>query len=110
MIYISGPGHGGPASCGNTYLEGTYTEIYPNISQDEAGLQELFTQFFISRRNSQPCFAGMSRVDPRRRASWGIRISHAFGAVFDNPDLIVAVRRRGWRSRDRAAGHGLAFQ
>jgi xylulose-5-phosphate/fructose-6-phosphate phosphoketolase len=45
MIYVSGPGHGGPAVVGNTYLEGTYSEIYPNISQDEAGLQKLFKQF-----------------------------------------------------------------
>ena len=45
MIYISGPGHGGPALVGNTYLEGTYSEIYPNITQDEAGLKKLFTQF-----------------------------------------------------------------
>jgi len=45
MIYMSGPGHGGPAVVGNTYLEGTYSEIYSNVSQDEAGLKRLFTQF-----------------------------------------------------------------
>ena len=45
MIYVSGPGHGGPAVVGNTYLEGTYSEVYPNISQDEAGLRKLFIQF-----------------------------------------------------------------
>jgi xylulose-5-phosphate/fructose-6-phosphate phosphoketolase len=62
MIYVSGPGHGGPAVVGNTYLEGTYSEIYPNISQDEAGLRKLFLQFSFP--------GGIPRVpglDPRRR-------------------------------------------
>jgi xylulose-5-phosphate/fructose-6-phosphate phosphoketolase len=89
MIYISGPGHGGPALVGNTYLEGTYSEIYPNISQDEAGLKKLFTQF---------SFPGgiPSHVSPECPGSiheggeLGYSLSHAFGAVFDNPDLIVA--------------------
>ncbi len=89
MIYISGPGHGGPALVGNTYLEGTYSEIYPDISQDEAGLQRLFRQF---------SFPGgiPSHVSPECPGSiheggeLGYSLSHAFGAVFDNPDLIVA--------------------
>ena len=89
MIYIAGPGHGGPALVGNTYLEGTYSEIYPNISQDEAGLKKLFTQF---------SFPGgiPSHVSPECPGSiheggeLGYSLSHAFGAVFDNPDLIVA--------------------
>jgi xylulose-5-phosphate/fructose-6-phosphate phosphoketolase len=89
MIYVSGPGHGGPALVGNTYLEGTYTEVYPNITQDEAGLKKLFTQF---------SFPGgiPSHVSPECPGSiheggeLGYSISHAFGAVFDNPDLIVA--------------------
>jgi xylulose-5-phosphate/fructose-6-phosphate phosphoketolase len=89
MIYISGPGHGGPALVGNTYLEGTYTEIYPNITQDEAGLKKLFTQF---------SFPGgiPSHVSPECPGSiheggeLGYSLSHAFGAVFDNPELIVA--------------------
>jgi xylulose-5-phosphate/fructose-6-phosphate phosphoketolase len=63
MIYVSGPGHGGPAVVANTYLEGTYSEIYPDISQDEAGLQKLFQAVFVSRRHSQPCLAGVSRLD-----------------------------------------------
>ena len=67
MIYVSGPGHGGPAVVGNTYLEGTYSEIYPNISQDEVGLRKLFQPVFISRRNSQPRVARMPRLDSRRR-------------------------------------------
>ena len=89
MIYISGPGHGGPALVANTYLEGTYTEIYPNITQDAPGLKQLFKQF---------SFPGgiPSHVAPETPGSiheggeLGYSLSHAFGAVFDNPDLIVA--------------------
>ena len=89
MIYISGPGHGGPALVANTYLEGTYTEVYPEITQDEAGLKKLFTQF---------SFPGgiPSHVSPECPGSiheggeLGYSLSHAFGAVFDNPDLIAA--------------------
>jgi xylulose-5-phosphate/fructose-6-phosphate phosphoketolase len=89
MIYISGPGHGGPALVGNTYLEGTYSEIYPNITQDETGLKKLFTQF---------SFPGgiPSHVSPECPGSiheggeLGYSLSHAFGAVFDNPELVVA--------------------
>jgi len=89
MFYISGPGHGGPALVGNTYLEGTYSEIYPDISRDEAGLKKLFTQF---------SFPGgiPSHVSPECPGSiheggeLGYSLSHAFGAAFDNPELIVA--------------------
>jgi len=89
MIYMSGPGHGGPALVANTYLEGTYSEVYPDISQDEAGLQKLFKQF---------SFPGgiPSHVSPECPGSiheggeLGYSLSHAFGAVFDNPDLVVA--------------------
>jgi xylulose-5-phosphate/fructose-6-phosphate phosphoketolase len=89
MIYISGPGHGGPALVGNTYLEGTYREVYPDVTQDEAGLKKLFTRF---------SFPGgiPSHVSPECPGSiheggeLGYSLSHAFGAVFDNPDLIVA--------------------
>jgi xylulose-5-phosphate/fructose-6-phosphate phosphoketolase len=89
MIYVSGPGHGGPALVGNTYLEGTYSEIYPHISQDQAGLQKLFKQF---------SFPGgiPSHVSPECPGSiheggeLGYSLSHSFGAVFDNPDLVVA--------------------
>ena len=89
MIYVSGPGHGGPALVGNTYLEGTYSEIYPNISQDEVGLRKLFTQF---------SFPGgiPSHVSPECPGSiheggeLGYSLSHSFGAVLDNPELIVA--------------------
>jgi len=89
MFYIAGPGHGGPALVGNTYLEGTYSEIYPDISQDEKGLKKLFKQF---------SFPGgiPSHVSPECPGSiheggeLGYSLSHAFGAVFDNPELIVA--------------------
>ncbi len=89
MIYISGPGHGGPALVGNTYMEGTYSEIYPTITQNESGLKKLFTQF---------SFPGgiPSHVSPECPGSiheggeLGYSLSHAFGAVFDNPDLVVA--------------------
>src|SRR5438105_11978182 len=89
MLYISGPGHGGPALVANAYLEGTYSEVYPNIGQDEAGLKRLFTQF---------SFPGgiPSHVAPETPGSiheggeLGYALSHAFGAAFDNPDLIVA--------------------
>ncbi|GAB4022125.1 phosphoketolase family protein [Spirosoma koreense] len=89
MIYLSGPGHGGPALVANTYLEGTYSEVYSAITQDEAGLKKLFTQF---------SFPGgiPSHVSPECPGSiheggeLGYSLSHAFGAVFDNPDLIAA--------------------
>jgi len=89
MIYVTGPGHGGPALVANAYLEGTYSEVYPNISADEAGMKRLFTQF---------SFPGgiPSHVAPETPGSiheggeLGYALSHAYGAAFDNPDLIVA--------------------
>ena len=67
MIYVSGPGHGGPAVVANTYLEGTYSEIYPDISQDEAGLRKLFVQFSFPGGIPEPCIAGVPGFDPRGR-------------------------------------------
>jgi len=89
MIYISGPGHGGPALVASTYLEGTYSEIYPEVSRDAAGLKHLFKQF---------SFPGgiPSHVSPECPGSiheggeLGYSLSHAFGAALDNPSLIVA--------------------
>ena len=89
MLYIAGPGHGGPGLVANTYLEGTYSEVYPNISQDVEGLRKLFKQF---------SFPGgiPSHVAPETPGSiheggeLGYSVAHAFGAVFDNPDLIAA--------------------
>ncbi len=89
MIYISGPGHGGPAVVACTYLEGTYNEIYPNITNDEDGLRKLFTQFSYPGGIS-------SHASPQTPGSiheggeLGYSLSHAFGAVLDNPDLIAA--------------------
>jgi xylulose-5-phosphate/fructose-6-phosphate phosphoketolase len=89
MIYVSGPGHGGPAVVGNTYLEGTYSEIYPDISHDEAGLQKLFKQFSfpggIPSHASPECPGSI-----HEGGELGYSLSHSFGAVFDNPDLVVA--------------------
>jgi xylulose-5-phosphate/fructose-6-phosphate phosphoketolase len=89
MIYISGPGHGGPAIVGNVYLEGTYSEVYPDISQDEIGLKKLFTQFSfpggIPSHVSPECPGSM-----HEGGELGYSLSHAFGAAFDNPDLIVS--------------------
>jgi xylulose-5-phosphate/fructose-6-phosphate phosphoketolase len=88
VIYIAGPGHGGPGLVANTYLEGTYSEVYPNISQDTAGMQALFKQF---------SFPGgiPSHVAPETPGSiheggeLGYALVHAYGAAFDNPDLVV---------------------
>ncbi len=89
MIYISGPGHGGPALVANTYLEGTYTEIYPAISRNEEGLKKLFRQFSfpggIPSHVSPECPGSM-----HEGGELGYSLSHAFGAAFDNPDLIVS--------------------
>jgi len=87
-IYIAGPGHGGPGLVANTYLEGSYSEFYPNIAQNEEGMQRLFKQF---------SFPGgiPSHVAPETPGSiheggeLGYSIAHAFGAAFDNPDLLV---------------------
>ncbi len=89
MIYVTGPGHGGPALVANTYLEGTYTELYPDISRDEEGLKKLFTQF--SFPGGVP-----SHTAPETPGSineggeLGYSLAHAFGAAFDHPDLWVA--------------------
>jgi len=89
MIFVSGPGHGGPAVVANTYLEGTYSEIYPEISQDESGLQKLFLQF--SFPGGIPSHASPETPGSiHEGGELGYSLSHAFGAVFDNPGLIVA--------------------
>src|SRR6202043_3563191 len=89
MIYIAGPGHGGPGIVANTWLEGTYSEVYPHIAQSARGMQRLFKQF---------SFPGgiPSHVAPETPGSiheggeLGYSLSHAYGAAFDNPDLVVA--------------------
>jgi xylulose-5-phosphate/fructose-6-phosphate phosphoketolase len=89
MIYICGPGHGGPAVVANTYLEGTYSEIYPSVSADAVGLKELFRQF--SFPGGIPSHAAPETPGSiHEGGELGYSLSHAFGAVFDNPNLIVA--------------------
>ncbi|HJT18801.1 MAG TPA: phosphoketolase family protein [Thermoanaerobaculia bacterium] len=89
MIYISGPGHGGPALVANTYLEGTYSEIYPGIAQDERGLKAMFRQF--SFPGGIPSHAAPETPGSiHEGGELGYSLSHAFGAVFDSPELIVA--------------------
>src|SRR5579859_6314588 len=89
MIYVTGPGHGGPGLVANTYLEGSYTEIYPAIGRDVDGLRRLFRQF------SWP-YGIPSHVSPETPGSiheggeLGYSLLHAYGAAFDNPDLLVA--------------------
>ncbi len=88
-IYICGPGHGGPGMVANTYLEGTYSELYPNIAQDEGGMRRLFKQF--SFPGGIPSHAAPETPGSiNEGGELGYALSHAFGAVFDNPDLIAA--------------------
>jgi len=88
VIYIAGPGHGGPALVANTYLEGTYSEIYPDISQDEEGMLRLFRQF--SWPGGVPSHAGPQTPGSiHEGGELGYSLSHAFGAAMDNPDLLV---------------------
>ena len=89
MIYIAGPGHGGPAVVANTYLEGTYSELYPEVSQDAAGMRRLFKQF--SFPGGIPSHAAPEVPGSiNEGGELGYSLAHAFGAAFDNPGLIVA--------------------
>jgi xylulose-5-phosphate/fructose-6-phosphate phosphoketolase len=88
MIYVAGPGHGGPGMVANTYLEGTYSELYPDITPDAAGMQKLFKQF--SFPGGIPSHASPDTPGSiHEGGELGYSLSHAFGAAFDNPDLIV---------------------
>jgi len=88
VIYIAGPGHGGPGMVANTYLEGTYSEFYPNISQDEEGMKRLFKQF--SFPGGMPSHAAPETPGSiHEGGELGYSIMHACGAVFDNPDLLA---------------------
>jgi xylulose-5-phosphate/fructose-6-phosphate phosphoketolase len=110
MIYLSGPGHGGNAMVAQDYLDGSYSEYYPNVSRDEAGLKRLFRQFSFPGGIS-------SHVAPETPGSineggeLGYSLSHAFGAVLDNPGLIAACvvgdgrpRRGRWPPPGRPSG------
>jgi xylulose-5-phosphate/fructose-6-phosphate phosphoketolase len=89
MIYVCGPGHGGPGMVANTYLEGTYSELYPNVSQDAEGMQRLFKQF--SFPGGIPSHASPETPGSiNEGGELGYSLAHAYGAAFDNPDLIVA--------------------
>ena len=90
MILLSGPGHGGNFFIANTYMEGSYSEVYPNISEDEAGMQKLFKQFSFPGGVPSHC-APETPGSINEGGELGYSIAHAFGAVFDNPDLIAAV-------------------
>ena len=109
MIYVTGPGHGGPGIVANTYLEGTYSEFYPNISQDAAGMQRLFRQFSfpggipVSRR------AGDARVHPRGRRA-GLFAVARLRRGLRQPGPHRGVRRRRRGGGDRAAGHRMALE
>jgi xylulose-5-phosphate/fructose-6-phosphate phosphoketolase len=88
VIYIAGPGHGGPGMVANTYLEGTYSELYPNVPQNEAGMRQLFQQF--SFPGGIPSHAAPETPGSiHEGGELGYSIAHAFGAAFDNPDLLV---------------------
>ena len=89
VLFMAGPGHGGPAMVANAYLEGTYSEIYPHISRDEAGISRLFRQF--STPGGIPSHAGAHTPGSiHEGGELGYVLTHAFGAAFDNPELIVA--------------------
>ena len=89
MIYVCGPGHGGNAAVAQTYLEGTYSELYPNVSQDEEGMRRLFKQFSFPGGVGCQC-APETPGSINEGGELGYSLSHGFGAVMDNPDLIAA--------------------
>ncbi|MEM8648768.1 MAG: phosphoketolase, partial [Pseudomonadota bacterium] len=89
VLYMAGPGHGGPALVANTYLEGTYTDVFPDIAEDTAGMRKLFRQF--SSPGGIPSHAGPQTPGSiHEGGELGYALVHAFGAAFDNPDLLVA--------------------
>jgi xylulose-5-phosphate/fructose-6-phosphate phosphoketolase len=90
MIYISGPGHGAPATLSNAYLEGTYSEVYPRMSEDEEGLKRFFKQFSFPGGIGSHC-TPETPGSIHEGGELGYSLSHGFGAAFDHPDLIVAV-------------------
>ena len=109
MIYITGPGHGGPGLVANAYLEGTYSEVYPNISQDEDGHEAAVHPVLLPRRHSEPCRAGNAGLDPRGRRT---RLC-AFACLWRRVRQPRSHRRRRGRrrrSRNRPAGDELALQ
>ena len=110
MIYISGPGHGGPAVVANTYLEGTYSEVYPDDhAATRPGCGRLFTPVLVSRRDSEPRGAGNAGQHPRRRRARILAQPRVRRGVRQSgSDRRVRDRRR--RSRNRSAGDGVALE
>ena len=105
----SGPGTAGPAIVANAYLEGTYTEVYPTIARDADGDAQPVPAVLVPRRHPQPRGARDARLDPRGRRA-RLRARPRYGAAFDNPDLLVVLRHRRRRGRDRPAGGELALE
>lgn len=89
MLYVTGPGHGGPGIVANTWLEGTYSELYPDVSMDERGMRRLFKQFSFPGGIPSHC-APETPGSINEGGELGYSLAHAFGAAFDNPDLVVA--------------------
>lgn len=105
MIYIAGPGHGGPGLVANTYLEGSYSEFYPDISRDERGMRRLFKQFsFPGGVGSHATAETPGSI--HEGGELGYSISHAYGAAFDNPDL----KDRGLLALTPSAARGGRYQ
>src|SRR5689334_24211304 len=114
MIFIAGPGHGGPAVVANTYLEGTYSELYPDVSEDAEGMRRLFKQF--SFPGGIPSHAAPETPGSiHEGGELGYSLSHAYGAAFDNPGLIATCvvgdgeaetgpLATSWRSEERRVG------
>ena len=109
MIYIAGPGHGGPGLVASTWLEGTYSELYSAVPQNEAGMQAPVQTVFVSGGHSQPRRAGNAGLDSRRRRTGLFAAARLWRGV-RQPAPVGVLRRRRWRSRNRAAGHQLALQ
>ena len=89
VLYVAGPGHGGPALVANTWLEGSYSEFYPNVARDAEGMQRLFRQFsFPGGVGSHATAETPGSI--HEGGELGYALAHAYGAAFDNPDLLVA--------------------
>ena len=109
MIYITGPGHGGPGIVANAWLEGTYSEVYPDVSADAAGMKRLFTPVLLPRRHPEPRRARDAGLDPRGRRTGLCAVARLWRGVRQSrPDRRGGRRRR--RGGDRPAGDELAFQ
>ena len=109
MFYIAGPGHGGPAIVGNVYLEGTWSEVYPNVTQDEAGLKEAVQAVLVSRRDFQPCGADDAGLDSRRWRA-GVLAQPCFRGGVRQSRSDRRLRRWRRRSGNGPLGDRLAVQ